>query len=151
MKRVELLAIDRAGGVALPDPLLPETLRQNCAATADYYRVIGFKPPWIGYVSMAGGEPVGGGAFKGAPRDNRVEIAYYTLPDREGRGWATATARKLLAIGRAHAPAVVIAAQTLPQRNASTAILEKLGFRWHGALMHPEDGEVWEWRLAPAP
>jgi RimJ/RimL family protein N-acetyltransferase len=37
-------------------------------------------------------------------------------------------------------------AQTRPERNASTRILEKLGFRLVGPVMHAEDGEVWEWQ-----
>ncbi len=40
-------------------------------------------------------------------------------------------------------------AQTLPEKNASTRILEKLGFSFMGPVQHPEDGEVWEWRLRP--
>ena len=46
-------------------------------------------------------------------------------------------------------PAVLAAAQTLPERNASHRILEKLGFRHITTIDHPEDGTVWEWQLAP--
>jgi ribosomal-protein-alanine N-acetyltransferase len=122
-------------------------MRQNCSATASFYEVVGFHPPWIGYVSIAHGQPVGGGGFKGPPVNDRVEIAYYTLPDLEGRGWATATARELIRIATASAPKIVVAAQTLPEQNASTALLKKLGFELQGSVMHPEDGEVWEWRI----
>lgn len=149
MKQVQLIPIGSSGGVALPGDHAPDAIRQSCAATADFYKVVGFQPPWIGYVSVAGGQPVGGGAFKGPPHDNRVEIAYYTLPGLEGRGWATATATGLITLAAATAPGIVIAAQTLPVRSASTSLLTRLGFEWVGALMHPEDGEVWEWRLPP--
>lgn len=37
--------------------------------------------------------------------------------------------------------------QTLPEENASTSILKKLGFRLVGTVEHPEDGPVWEWEL----
>jgi hypothetical protein len=37
-------------------------------------------------------------------------------------------------------------AQTLPERNASHRILEKLGFEAVGTINHPEDGEVLEWQ-----
>lgn len=144
---MELLPIDRAGRVALPMESLPAEMRDNCAATASFYGIVGFEPPWIGYVSVADGQPVGGAAFKGPPRDNRVEIAYYTLPQFEGRGFATATAAELIRVAREADPGVAITAQTLPAPNASNALLKKLGFAFNGALIHPEDGEVWEWQL----
>lgn len=64
----------------------------------------------------------------------------FKVPPRDGM------AGQLLAIARAAAPAVVVTAQTLPERNASTAVLEKLGFVLAGTISHPEDGPVWEWR-----
>ena len=44
-------------------------------------------------------------------------------------------------------PTLLIAAQTLPEENASTSILRKLGFRLHGSVHHPDNREIWEWRL----
>jgi RimJ/RimL family protein N-acetyltransferase len=76
-----------------------------------------------------------------------VEIAYFTAPEFEGHGHATQTARALIAIAQQADPALLIAAQTLPEENASTTILRKLGFRLLGSIHHPEDGEIWEWRL----
>jgi RimJ/RimL family protein N-acetyltransferase len=151
MKVVELLPIDQSGSIAIRSAQIPEVMRQNCAATASFYKVVGFNPPWIGYVSVADGQPVGGGGFKGPPQDNRVEIAYYTLPNLEGHGWATATASELIKIARFAAPPIVVAAQTLPERNASTSVLRKLGFELQDSLVHPEDGEVWEWRMNAQP
>lgn len=148
MKLVQLLPIDESGAVAsLASESLPEMMRGNCDGTASFYRVVGFEPPWIGYVSVEEGRPVGGGAFKGAPQDGRVEIAYYTLPELEGRGYATATAAALIRIARLAMPDIVLTAQTLPEPNASNHLLQKLGFVFLGALHHPEDGEVWEWEL----
>ncbi len=37
--------------------------------------------------------------------------------------------------------------QTVPERNASHRVLENLGFEPAGAVEHPEDGTVLEWRL----
>ena len=65
----------------------------------------------------------------------------------EGRGHATQTARALIAIARQAGPTLLIAAQTLSEENASTTILRKPGFRLLGSVHHPEDGEIWEWRL----
>ena len=44
-------------------------------------------------------------------------------------------------------PMLAIAAQTLPEENASTAILRKLGFRLDGPIVHPEDGVICVWQL----
>lgn len=88
---------------------------------------------------------VGGGGFKEAPKDGRVEIPCFTVPEFEGRGIATCTARALVAIARQANAALVVAAQTLPAENTSTAILRKLGFRLDRTIDHPEDGWVWEW------
>jgi hypothetical protein len=41
----------------------------------------------------------------------------------------------------------MVFAQTLPEENASTAILKKLGFTLVGSVQHPDDGTVWEWEL----
>ena len=80
---VELASIDRSGGVASLPQGLPVAVKENCEATASLYRLAGYEVPWIGYVSLIDGRVVGGGAFKGPPRDNRVEIAYYTLQEFE--------------------------------------------------------------------
>jgi hypothetical protein len=44
--------------------------------------------------------------------------------------------------------AVTVAAQTLPEENASTSVLQKLRFRLVGSVEHSEDGLVWEWQLS---
>ena len=38
-----------------------------------------------------------------------------------------------------------ITAQTLPEENASTSVLKKLGFKFLGEIEHQEDGLVWDW------
>jgi hypothetical protein len=52
-----------------------------------------------------------------------------------------------LVIARQADSTLPIAAQTLPEENALTTILRKPGFRLLGSVHHPEDGEIWEWRL----
>jgi [ribosomal protein S5]-alanine N-acetyltransferase len=147
MKTVELLPIDRLGDVPLPVDSLSDLMQENCKATASFYQGVGFELPWIGYVSVAEGRPVGGGAFKGPPRVNCVEIAYYTLPEFEGQGFASATARALVRIARRAMPAIIVTAQTLPTLNASNTLLKRLGFTFRGEVLHPEDGVLWEWQL----
>jgi len=117
--------------------------------TVDLYDSVGFEPPWIGYLALADATPIGTCSFKSPPRGGRVEIAYFTLPEFEGRGFATAMAAELVALASRHRPAVSVAAQTLPGRNASHRVLEKLGFSHVATIDHPEDGTVWEWQLTP--
>lgn len=125
---------------------LPDALVVNCAATADLYRRIGYVEPWVGYVAVDGGQGVGGGAFVGAPRDNCVEIAYFTLKENEGRGYATRTVGALIEIARRYEPRIALKAFTLQEHNASTSILQRHGFRVVGDAHDEDAGAVWEWR-----
>jgi RimJ/RimL family protein N-acetyltransferase len=43
------------------------------------------------------------------------------------------------------APRICVTAQTLPEANASTRVLRKLGFVLKGSVIDPEEGPVWEW------
>lgn len=115
--------------------------------TVDFYSQIGFEEPWISYLAIDGAEPVGICSFKSRPMNGRVEIAYFTFPTHEGRGIATEMASRLVALASSQPDVRCIAAQTLPERNASHRILEKLGFEATGTVEHPEDGAVVEWRL----
>jgi RimJ/RimL family protein N-acetyltransferase len=56
-------------------------------------------------------------------------------------------AGELLAMAGRSTCSAVVAAQTLPERNASHRVLEKLGFQYVETIEHPEDGTVWEWRF----
>lgn len=101
--------------------------------------------PWVGYLAEEHGAIVGTCAYKSPPVSSEVEIAYFTFPEHEGRGVATRMAQRLVDLAAEHG-VTRIRAETLPERNASTRILEKLGFVLAGSVNHPEDGEVWEWQ-----
>lgn len=143
------------------EPITPESRPQDKGLTedspagmnlklqADYYAKIGFHPPWIGYLAMVDGAPVGMGGFKGRPINRKVEVAYFTFPEHEGRGIGTQICRALVGKSLASDPRVEITARTLPEKNASTRILSKNGFVFSAAVQDPEDGEVWEWILVP--
>jgi RimJ/RimL family protein N-acetyltransferase len=146
--KVSLIPIDRDGTPRGYAGYMPETTIEVFRATAELYRTVGFEEPWIGYLALVDNVPVGTCGFKGRPHNKRVEIAYFTFPGFEGRGLASAMAAELVAIARQHEPTFVVAAQTLPRRNASHRVLEKLGFRHVKTIDHPEDGMVWEWQLA---
>jgi RimJ/RimL family protein N-acetyltransferase len=130
------------------DPL-PEVAREACAATAALYGRVGFNSPWVGYLAWSGSEVVGTCAFKTGPRQRKAEIAYFTFPGFEGQGIATAMARALIEISRIADRTIELTAQTLPEPNASNAILRKLGFQFLGPVDVPGEGTVWEWRLYP--
>ncbi len=118
-----------------------------CVGTKSLYKHVGFRPPWIGYLCLLEDTIVGTCAFKSAPREGRVEIAYFTFPQNEGRGYATQMAAELVKIAKAEDSDVLVFAQTEPQKNASNALLEKIGFKFAGEVMHPDDGRVWEWHF----
>lgn len=143
---IRLIPIERDGTPRGYHGALPEVAAEVFRATAAHYDVVGFEEPWVGYLVVSGDVPVGTCGFKSPPVAGRVEIAYFTFPEFEDRGFATAVAAELIAIAGRHRPAVVVAAQTLPERNASHRVLEKLAFRHIATLEHPEDGTVWEWR-----
>ncbi len=126
---------------------LSATARDVMNATRRLYSRYGYSPPWVGYLALEQGHCVGTCAFKGPPQNNRVEIAYFTFPGNEGRGVATRMACSLVAIAQQASPEITIAAQTLPEENASTTLLRKNGFQFFAEVEHPRDGKVWEWRL----
>jgi RimJ/RimL family protein N-acetyltransferase len=124
---------------------LPLAIAEACRASAELYQRIGYLSPWVSYVALNVDVAVGGGAFVGPPVGDRVEIAYFTLPEHEGQGFATLTAQHLVAIARESQRKVEIFAKTAPEANASTAILTKLGFRMLGTTTDDEIGEAWAW------
>ncbi len=142
---MRLVAIQREGKLAESVGPLPAGTHGVLEATSQLYQAVGFEPPWICYVALTNEKVVGTCGFKAAPQAGRVEIAYFTFPEYEGKGIATQMARLLVSIARDALAGVVVAAQTLPERNASHRVLEKLGFSCKGSLQHPEDGLVLEW------
>jgi ribosomal-protein-alanine N-acetyltransferase len=143
-----LVRCDPDGAPDEPIDRLPRLIAEACVASAALYGRIGYRPPWVSYIALDSEAAVGGGAFVGPPVNDRVEIAYFTLPDYEGRGFATLTARRLVAMAREDLPEVQIFAKTEPRANASTAILMKLGFTMTGTTTDDEIGEAWAWLLA---
>jgi hypothetical protein len=105
---------------------------------------------WSGYfvVDESTREVVGSCAFKSAPTDDgTVEIAYFTYPGFEGRGYATAMAGKLIVLASRSPVVRRIVAHTLPETNASTRVLERVGMTFVGEVIDPEDGRVWRWQM----
>src|SRR4030095_12758372 len=95
--------------------------------------------------AMENGDLVGCGAFKGAPKNEVVEIAYGTFEAFRQKGVGAEICKLLVELSLKTDPSVTIPARTLPQKNFSTRILEKNGFIFSGTVNDPEDGDVWEW------
>lgn len=145
---MELVTITESGELAKSAPSMPQIVATVVEATTQMYRAVGYEPPWIGYLAFENGTCVGTCGFKSPPRNERVEIAYFTFPGYESQGVATRMASELVRLALDKMPTATVAAQTLPEESASTSILKKLGFLLVGTVEHPEDGLVWEWQLS---
>jgi RimJ/RimL family protein N-acetyltransferase len=145
----QLIEIGEDGQPALK-VALSETAVAACGATAAMYERTGFLRPWIGYLVQQDDELVGTCAFKTRPQTGQVELAYYTFAGHEGKGLATWMARQLVRIAQDADRHVMITAQTLPEENASTTILRKIGFSRTGTAHDADAGEVWQWQLQSA-
>ena len=119
--------------------------KESLGMCIEFYKRVGFTPPWICYYVEEDGELIGNAAFKGKPINNSVEIAYGTMENNRQRGVGTRICKKLVEVSLATDPLVRITARTLPENNYSTKILKKNNFVLLGTVDDPEDGQVWEW------
>jgi ribosomal-protein-alanine N-acetyltransferase len=91
---------------------------------------------------------IGIGGFKGvADAEGMVEIGYSIAPAYRQRGLATEAARGLVDYAFSHAHVTRVDAHTLPERNPSTRVLQRIGMRHVGLGQDPDEGEVWHWSL----
>ncbi len=111
----------------------------------------GMPPEWFSHLIVDADEEVvvGIGGFTGPPSDGAVEIGYSVAPAHRRRGHATNAVRWWLDHAARHG-VTVVRAHTLAEENASTAVLEKLGFRRVAVLEDPEVGSTWRWERSPA-
>lgn len=106
--------------------------------------------PWGGYLAVDDSSRmvIGTCGFKSPPTgEATVEIAYFTFPDYERQGYATVMAGKLIEAASRSSEVRRITARTLPEPNASTSVLKKVGMRFAGEVIDPDDGRVWEWQM----
>ena len=91
---------------------------------------------------------MGMGGFPAPPDINGVaEIAYGIAPAYQGKGYATEVANALIDYALREQSVRIIRAHTLPERNASTRVMEKCGF--HRAGESADEGNVvWRWERA---
>jgi RimJ/RimL family protein N-acetyltransferase len=101
------------------------------------------------FIADEGGQLIGGGGFKGAPVNGRVEISYGTFEKQQGRGIATLICRELRELALRADPTVTVTARTLPDNQASIRVLEKNGFVNQGLIYDEDDGDVFEFVYVP--
>ncbi|WP_373521226.1 GNAT family N-acetyltransferase [Aquiflexum sp.] len=112
----------------------------------EFYKKSGFSKPWIAYfVADSNNEIVGGGGFKGKPKDNSVELSYGTFINHEGKGIGTEICRQLVQLSLQTDPSVKIRARTLLDNVSSIGVLKRNGFVCLGTVQDEDDGEVLEW------
>jgi [ribosomal protein S5]-alanine N-acetyltransferase len=125
----------------ISNPLCQESIYMSI----EFYKKVGYTPPWICYYAALDGKLVGAAAYKGKPVDGKVEIAYGTFEIWKHQGIGEEICRVLVDLSLASDPSVQITARTLPENNFSVKILQKNGFQFAGNVYDPEDGDVWEW------
>ncbi|MFI5187374.1 MAG: GNAT family N-acetyltransferase [Chitinophagales bacterium] len=127
------------------NPLCQDTIFM----TIEFYKKVGFTPPWICYYVQHNGNLVGSAGIKGKPVNGSIEIAYGTIEKYRKQGIGTAICKLLVDLSLKTDPSIRITARTLPEKNFSTRILEKNHFEFTGIVNDPEDGDVWEWVFNP--
>jgi RimJ/RimL family protein N-acetyltransferase len=125
----------------ISNPLCQESIYMSI----NFYKKVGFTPPWICYYAAIDEQLVGAAAFKGKPIDGKVEIAYGTFESFRNQGIGSRICQVLIELASKTDPSIQITARTLPENNFSTKILRKNGFQFSGTVDDPEDGPVWEW------
>ena len=92
---------------------------------------------------------IGLGGFKGPANDEGVvELGYAIAPAYRRRGLASEATRGMIEYAFGHSGIKRVDAHTLPEKNASTGVLEKAGMKFIGAVNDPDDGDVWHWSLS---
>jgi ribosomal-protein-alanine N-acetyltransferase len=123
------------------NPQLQESLQMSI----DFYKRIGFSPPWICYYVKQGGELVGCAGIKGKPVNGTIEIAYGTFEQFRNQGVGSGICKILVDLSLKTDASIRITARTLAENNYSTKILKKNRFKFLGDIYDPEDGNLWEW------
>lgn len=142
--------LGRALGVRMPGggyPEFPEAFAYVRELLAEHPGQGGW---WMYFfIDRAAGALVGSGGYKGPPADGLVEIGYEIAPEFRGSGYASEAARLLVTRALEHDAVQAVQAHTLPEENASTAVLVKCGFVKIGTVTEVDAGDVWQWRFAP--
>ena len=145
MELIPVLELAEENPVFTSNPLCQDSIYMSI----DFYKKVGFTPPWICYYVKENQELIGCAAFKGKPVNGQIEIAYGTFEKFRNQGVGTRICKTLVNLSLKTDPTVQITARTLPDNNFSTRILQNNKFRFKGNVVDPEDGDVWEWEYKP--
>lgn len=92
---------------------------------------------------------IGSCGYKGKPDENGVvEIGYEVAERFQNNGLATEIAESLAAYAFKQNGVRKVLAHTLPEMNASVAVLQKNGFIKTAEIEDEEDGNIWRWELS---
>ena len=72
---------------------------------------------------------IGNGGFRGKPQNGTVETGYSIVPEFQRQGYASEAVDALISWAFSHPEVRRVVAETLPEIDASQALLRKLGFR----------------------
>jgi [ribosomal protein S5]-alanine N-acetyltransferase len=137
-------ALSAALGVVVPDTWPPEFLdppafewtlaRLQDAAGQEYW--------WLYFILLrdapGGRKLIGSAGYKGPPdAEGTVEIGYGIVRDQHRKGYASETARELVARAFARPEIRRVIAETLPELVGSIGVLRKCGFRHIGEGSEP--------------
>lgn len=138
-------------GVSIDDGWLEfEAAREAMQPSYEYLKAHPDALGWWMYLMIhsADRKLIGLVGYKGKPDETgMVEIGYSLSTRYRLRGLATEAARALVNHAFSHPEIKRVLAHTLPDRNGSVRVLEKLGMKFVGTVIDPDDGEVWQWSL----
>lgn len=148
-KKLHLVTIEKDLPCQVMDPA--DKLHQLIyTKMQEMYAKSGYEKPWAGYFVMDNNVVIGSCGFKGTPVNNKVEIAYFTFPGYEQKGYASEMCKQLTELALVTDPGITVTAQTLTTHAVSIKILEKNGYAKTGTAMDDEVGEVMEWTYMAA-
>jgi RimJ/RimL family protein N-acetyltransferase len=138
-------------GVSLADDWLGfEAAQQAMPYSYEYLKAHPSALGWWTYliIHVADKTLIGLGGFKGEPNaSGMVEIGYSIAPGYRRQGLATEASHAMIAYAFKHPHVTRVDAHTLPEKNPSTMVLQKVGMTHVGFGHDPDEGEVWHWSL----
>ena len=112
---------------------------ENAAQIGEYFEDTLSGGDGIHLLVVGEGEPAGTVSFHEISDDGRTaELGYWIAPERQGRGYATAAVRLLLAYGFEQRGFHRVEARIFERNDASRAVVEKAGFTHEGRVRESE-------------
>jgi [ribosomal protein S5]-alanine N-acetyltransferase len=124
-------------GASVPDNWPPESLADALPLFLEWIVAAPDRVGWFGWYALSINDDilvlVGGGGFKGPPKDGIVEVGYSVLPQFQKLGYATEIAGALVRWALSQPDVKRIVAETEWANPASVRVLCKVGFRPAGS------------------